>query len=305
MSGFEHEAFVYGSDEEYARVLAPLAEAALAAGHAVVSVTPEANTVLLREALGRAAADVEWVDADEWYRHPVRTIAGYDRTLQQLAGRPAFVIGEVRFGDTARQWTEWTRYESALNRALHRHAARVVCPYDRRALPASVVDDALRTHPYVLTAGQRATSARYAEPEQVLSSLPVPVAVPDRAPDAVVVADTSVRAARHAFEEVARAAGIDDDRVHDLAVGVSEVLTNAVVHGGGIAFMEIWTGDPLVCVVEDAGNGIDDPLLGMRPPEGGGEGGYGLWYTRQVFERAEITRSRRGGLRVHLEASPG
>jgi anti-sigma regulatory factor (Ser/Thr protein kinase) len=300
---FEHDAFVYGSHTEYVDVLAPLADAAVRAGDHVVAVVPEHNAELLRSAFGPIAGSVTWVAAEQWYRQPARTIAGYDRTLSALSGQTAFVIGEVQFGKTDRDWADWTRYEATLNRVLHRYPARVVCPYDERALPRSVVADARRTHPFVLTADGRSDSASYTEPERLCASLPVHVSVPEWPADVVLQGETSVRVGRQAFADAARQAGFADDRVHELAVGVSEVLTNAIVHGGGSGFVRMWIGDPLVCVIEDAGNGIDDPLLGMRPPSGEASGGYGLWYTRQVFDRTEVTRSPMGGLLVYLEAS--
>lgn len=300
---FEHEAFVYGSSTDYVDVLAPLTDAALRAGDHVVAVVPDRNAKLLRSVFGSSASGVTWIAAEQWYRRPVRTIAGYDRTLRDLAGRPAFVIGEVQFGSTDRDWADWTRYEATLNRVLHRYPARVVCPYDERALPPSVIADAGRSHPFVLTAAGRADSASYVDPEQLCASLPAHVPVPEWPADVVLRAETSVRAGRQAFVEAARRAGFAADRMHELVVGVSEVLTNAIVHGGGSGFVRVWIGDPLVCVVEDAGNGVDDPLLGMRPPSTDASGGYGLWYTRQVFDRTEVARSPMGGLLVYLEAS--
>ena len=87
-----------------------------------------------------AAAQVTFVDAREWYRRPGRTITRYDDVLTALEGRKAFVVGEVEFGTTPREWAAWTRYESVLNGVLAHHTARVICPYDGRRLPSMVTE---------------------------------------------------------------------------------------------------------------------------------------------------------------------
>ncbi|HEX2039983.1 MAG TPA: sensor histidine kinase, partial [Acidimicrobiales bacterium] len=301
-AGLEHEAFVYGSDADYVGTLAPLLADAVAAGEVVFGVVPSRNAALLRDELGADAARVQWVDAQEWYRQPARTIAGYDGILRSLRpGATAFVVGEVQFGRTEAEWRAWTRYESALNRVLARYPARVVCPYDERTLPSSVVRDAECTHPHLLTQGP---SERYVEPERLLAMLTAQVRLPRHRPEVELFQETSVRAGRRAFAAAARAWGLPEERVQELTVGISEVLTNALVHGGGWASIRIWTGDDaLTCAVEDNGDGSDDSLIGLRPPPPDAEGGYGLWYARQVFDSAEVVPgSTDGGLLVVLVA---
>jgi len=299
---FEHEAFIYDHDDDYVGTLAPLMTAALAAGDAVLAVVPGPRADLLRAALGPSAGDVTWFDACEWYQQPTRTIAGYEQTLRALGpGTHAFVVGEVQFGDTERGWTEWTRYESVLNRALERHSARVVCPYDARALPSRVVEDARRTHRYLLGTDARQVSDTYIEPESLLLDVTVGTVPPSGAPDVDVQVGNSVRDGRHAFEAAAAAWGLARAQAHKLSIAISEVLTNAVIHGGGRAWLRIWCRDDgLTCMVDDAGSGSDDALLGYLPPVPGAMSGYGLWLTRQLFDRAELSRSPRGGMRVLL-----
>jgi anti-sigma regulatory factor (Ser/Thr protein kinase) len=297
-----HDAFVYAGDDEYTATLVPLVRAALAAGDAVVAAVPSHRAALLRAALGPLADDVSWVDAGDRYRRPVRTIAEYARTLQALPpGTSAFVIGEVRFGTTEREWAAWTRYESALNRALAHHPARVVCPYDARTLPGSVVDDACRTHPRVLDAAGLRDSDAYVAPEALLTALARPATVPAGPPDVDLCLGDAVRDGRLAFAEAATAWGLTAAHAGEVAVAVSEVITNAVVHGGGTAWMRVWRHEhELTCVIEDAGPGTDDVLLGYIPPSAASIGGYGLWLTRQLFDHTELAPSPRGGLLVRL-----
>ena len=297
---FVHEAFVYEGDDDYVGVLVPLMTAALAADSRVIAVVPPRSAGLLRCALGDTAAGARWVDARDWYRRPSRTIAGYARTLAELpAGASAFVIGEVPFGD-APDRLAWTRYEAALNRALDRHAAHVVCPYDARALPSAVTHDARRTHPHLQGGDGSRPSGAYVEPEDLLRELARPVVAPAGPPDVVVDLDGSIAVARRAFAAAAMVWGLTAGRADELSLAVSEVVTNAVVHGGGVASLRVWCRHDLTCVVDDGGAGNDDPLLGYVPPLPGSLGGYGLWVTRQLFDRTELGRSPAGGLRVLL-----
>lgn len=299
----EHDAFVYCSDEEYLGGLVPVIYAALEAGDSVFSVVSRRNADLLREALGATAADVTWIEAEEWYQHPVRTIAAYERTLRTMPeGVAALVVGEVQFGDDTDGNAEWTRYEALLNRVLQQYHARVICPYDARSLPAAVIADAERTHPNLITHATRRHSKRYLEPEALLGQLAIALPEPAKPPTLVLEGVVSPRVGRLAFADAAAAGGFDPDRVGELELAISELLTNAILHGGGGATMRVWTGDTLECIVDDSGVGSDDVLLGFGPPSLGATGGYGLWCARQVFDQVELSRSPLGGLRVHASA---
>ncbi len=75
-------------------------------------------------------------------------------------------IGEVPFGTSDREREEWTRYESAANRAMSQWRVWMVCPYDTRALPDRIIDDAQRTHPLVSIAGRQRASTTYTDPSR-------------------------------------------------------------------------------------------------------------------------------------------
>lgn len=300
---FEHQAFIYDSDDDYLAVLVPLLEAAREAGDEVRAVVPHRNAELLRGALGGSLDGIELVDAAEWYEHPVTTIAGYGAVLDQLPpGTRALVIGEVEFGSTDVEWVAWTRYEAALNEVLSGHNATVVCPYDARTLPPSVVEDARRTHPYLRTTVATRPSESYIDPEALFRLLPSTAPIPATAPDVDLVVEADPRPARRAFAAAASGMGLAGGRVHELMLAVNEVLTNALVHGGGSARLRVWAphADDLTCVVDDDGGGIDDVLLGYAGPPAGSAGGYGVWIARRLFERCELQRSPTGGLTVVL-----
>lgn len=299
---FQHEAFVYRSVDEYVATLAPLLADAVAAGDEAIAVVPEGRAQALRAALGGRGHGVRWVEAAEWYQHPVRTVAAYEQTLRRLApGTAALVVDEICFGDSEHAHRSWTRCEAVLNRALERHPVRVICPYDVGSLPPSVVADAHRTHPHLRGPRTRRPSAAYVPPEVLVPEIAADLVLPTEAPDVDRYVGESVREGRRAFASAASAWGLSDERARQLSVAVSEVLTNAVLHGGGGAWLRIWgRDDALICAVDDDGPGSDDPLLGHVPPPPRATSGYGLWLTRQLFDRAELARSPRGGLLVLL-----
>jgi anti-sigma regulatory factor (Ser/Thr protein kinase) len=301
---FHHDALIYDSDESYLAALVPLIRTALDAGDAVLAVVPGHNRRLLQRALGDAVADVQFIDAETWYRHPVATLAAYDAVLRGFsADMGTFVIGEVQFGDSETEWTSWTRYEAAVNRVLCEFDARVVCPYDDRTLPPAVVENARRTHPHLLSASESGQSELFVDVETIFALLPPVVTVPDSFPAVDLVVDGDLGSARRAFAAVAVASGLDDDRVDELTLAVNEVLTNSFLHGGGTARLRAWSsGDELTCVVDDEGTGIDDVLLGYAAPPPASTGGYGVWLARRLFDRSELLRSSSGGLSVLLAA---
>lgn len=299
---FAHDALVYDDDADYVARLAPALEAAAARGEDTYAVVPRRNTELLRSALAAGADTVGFLAAEDWYVGPTATIGQYDELLRGLRpGGRAFVVGEVQFGATERQWAAWTEYESVLNRALERYPVRIVCPYDARTLPASVVADARRTHRHLVGPGGRVLSATYVEPEVLLAG-PGPGAEPERPPEVVVDLDQCLHRARERFAAAATAAGFPAWRVDELTLAMNEVLTNALMRGGGQAQLRVWLtpGEELTCIVEDDGPGCDDVLLGYRPPEPGAEHGYGLWLARQIFDTCSLRRPRVGGLAVLL-----
>lgn len=301
---FDHEAFVYGSEDEYVGCLRPLLAGAVARGEPTYAVVPTGSAKLLADVLGATASGVSFIDAETWYRRPAETIAAYDRILRELRpGTRATVVGEVQFGDTPRDWLAWTRYESALNRILEQHDAQVVCPYDSRALAPSVVEAAARTHPHVLGSGGSRHSEVYADPEVLLPVLTLDWDVPPGPPAIDLLVQGSTDAARRAFRRAALAAGFEIERVEELTLAVNEVVTNALVHGGGQARLRVWaSAEGVTCTVEDEGPGNEDALLGYRPPAPGAERGYGLWLARRIFDDVESRRSSAGGLAVVLDA---
>lgn len=92
------------------------------------------------------------------------------------------------------------------------------------------------------------------------------------------------------------AAGWASDEVtEEFVLAVSEIATNAILHGGGSGVVSLWrTDDELSCRISDDGPGMRDPTAGTTPPPPSTKGGYGLWLVRSLCSRVLIDTSWRG-----------
>lgn len=300
ISGFRHEAFVYESDDEFVERMATFLEAGFEEGAPALAVTTRSNCALLRDALVGASEQVVFVDRDDWFVHPAATIAAYQARLSDFVrcGAPSVrVIGEVQFGPTAEEWNEWTAYEAILNRALAEQPLWIVCPYDRRVLPAQVVEGAFRTHPEVFAEG-RQTSSPLPDPEDVVRTLtrahePLEGLRPlQPGGDPVTF--------REQLAAELTAAQVTEAKALNLLVAANEVALNAFEHGGGPSGLRVGLVDGrFVCEISDRGPGLDDPLAGYVPPTQERGRGSGLWTARQLTSRLELIPTA-DGLTVRL-----
>jgi hypothetical protein len=71
-------------------------------------------------------------------------------------------------GRSEAEFADWFRYESMINLSLASAPATIVCTYDARSVPDSVLASAPRTHPEVARAGDVTTSSADRDPEDVL-----------------------------------------------------------------------------------------------------------------------------------------
>jgi anti-sigma regulatory factor (Ser/Thr protein kinase) len=267
----------------------------MAEGAATVVVTTRNNWSLLREALGKRAANVRFTDRDSFYTRPARALALYDATLRHHLGKGApsvRVVGEVQFGPTPAEWDSWMAYEAIANRAFAADPAWIVCPYDERALPPTVIESARRTHPAIMS-DVRHPSDRYSDPAMLVRTL-----APDHGPLLDLAPLPNVPDA-HAFREVLgaalSAAEVPAAPALDMLVAASELYANATSHGGGMLLARAGEVDGrFVCEIADAGPGLSDPLAGYLPPKPDQGRGAGLWIARQLVSHVELLPSAPG-----------
>ena len=170
----KHRILEYGSDDEYMAAAIPFLTEGIARHDCLLMVTARRHMDLVRDALGDNARHVEFLDASEWYSSLRSASSGYRAFLRERFERGApwiRIVGEpVWTGRSERQLAEWFRYESIINVAFASSPATIVCTYDSRSVPESVLINARRTHPEVAGAGV-VTSPSYANPEDFLLNL--------------------------------------------------------------------------------------------------------------------------------------
>ncbi|MGP4003032.1 ATP-binding protein [Streptomyces sp. 8N706] len=98
--------------------------------------------------------------------------------------------------------------------------------------------------------------------------------------------------------ECAARAGLDEPRRSDFVLAVHEVACNAIEHGGGQGLLLLQRrDDTLRCRVTDNGPGFSEEVIPPDPPGLlSGEGGRGLWLTRQLTDRLEIATGAVGAV---------
>lgn len=187
------------------------------------------------------------------------------------------------------------RREAAANVGYSRYAASVLCPYDAARLPDEVLEDARHTHPELDENGHAGRDPRFMDPRAFVRER---VRVHPAQPGAArcrLAAPEDVAVARALARAHADSAGLRSAHADDLAVAVSEVATNALVHGSGPEGMHAFLDEgTLVCRIRDGGPGrparrlpaagdeprgraglVDGPPV-LRHPRGRGHaGGHG------------------------------
>lgn len=112
----------------------------------------------------------------------------------------------------------------------------------------------------------------------------------ERLLDLLFAGDEVLRMRPRVRECVTRA-GLDEPRRSDFLLAVHEVACNAVEHGGGAGRLLLYRSDgALHCRVSDNGPGFTEEAVPAEPPGLlGGEGGRGLWLTKELTDRLHIT----------------
>ncbi|WP_214416927.1 anti-sigma factor RsbA family regulatory protein [Sphaerisporangium fuscum] len=306
-AGLIHQALFYDSDEAFAAAMTPFCREGLERGDRVLAVTTRANVALLKDTLGRAATQVEFIEAADWYHAPGRTLAAYGRYVDtHKTGHPRVrIIGEpVWHGRSDVEEAEWTRYESVINAAFAAAPAWIVCPYDERTLPGRIVAHARRTHPELLSGAGPHVSEAYTAPAAFTypgDELPLPP--PPSFPGSVmeVEFDADLRALRHRLAEGACALGMSSEQTQRLILAVGELATNTLQHADGRGRVRMWAdGDGVICDVIDLGQ-MTAPFPGYLAPAPDASSGHGLWVVRQLCTLMQIRTQMPGTqIRLHL-----
>ena len=301
----EHEAMFYADLDGFVAGTVPFIREGLATGEpALVALVPH-KIALLRDALGRDADDVTFVDMIGLGGNPARIIpawrafsAAHGSKFPRLRG-----IGEPIWA--ARRPVEICEaqlHEQLLNVAFEPGPKLLLrCPYDTAALPEDVILEARRSHPVLAADGSARHSADFDGSRYAVAAfgadLPEP---PLTAHHLSFTGDVGLGTARQMVGSYAAEAGLDPHRAADLRLAVTELVANSLAHGGGAGRLTVWQeGAHLVCEVADAGH-IRDVMVGRVEPAADRLTGRGLWLVNQICELVQVRSSGSGTVvRVH------
>ncbi|MGX1810865.1 anti-sigma factor RsbA family regulatory protein [Nocardia sp. NPDC055321] len=282
MRPHDHPALFYRTDTEYLDTIVPfLTETGAPAAAAV----PGERLELLRSALGPAADAVTLIDMSRAGRNPGRIIATVLRAFaDRYPDQQVQIVGEpIWAGRSDLEYPACAQHEALINYAFAGREVSILCPYDVSALDPTVVADARQTHPEIWEPGRRYASECF-DPAAVIERYNQPMLATEHAPDLIVSTPPDVRAARMVAVEKAATLGLSPDRVPDLELITTELVTNALAHG--VSDCRLWLyrhGDQLICQTRDRGH-ITDPLAGRKPAAVGQLGGRGLLLVHQLSD---------------------
>ena len=302
---FRHEALLYRGERGFVAAVLPFIEEAVRNDDAILVVVSARKIELLRRALGADADRVEFADMADVGRNPACIIPVWREFVQDHMARGRMVrgIGEPIHPDRSdAELVECHHHESLLNLAFQDAPAwRLVCPYDLDALPAAVIDEAHRNHPYIRERDSERPSDRYTQATERRAPFEGRLAPPP--PDAPGMSFGAGRldALRGFVYSEAAAAGLPASRRDELVLAVNEVATNSLRYGGGEGMLLMWSdADAVVCEIRDRGR-FAHPLVGRVQPTPERIGGRGLWLVNQLCDLVQIRSSDEGNVvRLHM-----
>ena len=107
---------------------------------------------------------------------------------------------------------------------------------------------------------------------------------------------SDLRSMREAAAERIEAAGAGGVALGDFLLVLTELVTNAIRHGGGGGHLRVWASDGhLHCAVVDAGPGLPpDYVVACEPPSPTQTAGRGLWLAQTLSATLAITSGATG-----------
>jgi anti-sigma regulatory factor (Ser/Thr protein kinase) len=314
-STYRHEAFFYEGEDDFLRGTVPFVHDGVAAGQPVMVALVPDRLELLRAAVGaECAGRVRWVDMARLGGNPGRIIPAWlDFVAEHRAGdRPLRGVGEpVWAGRRPSEVSECQLHEALLNLAVDPDTALWLrCPYDLTALGTDVLEEAARSHPVLVDGEHYRGSTLYGGASHALDVFETPLPEPEaevqqwrfhRAEQGhppETARDTA--RLRQTVMQRAAGAGLPEERVSDMALAVTEAMTNSLRHGGGSGVLRIWQdGEGLTCEVRDRGH-MTDSMVGRRLPEPSAPGGRGLWLVHQLSDFVQIRSTSQDGSTVRI-----
>lgn len=299
---FVHQALLYRDTAGYLGHALTFIYDGLSADEPVMVAAPPANVTLLRERLGPFADEVQFHDMTAAGRNPARIIPWVlSAFMDQHRGRPVRIIGEpIWAGRSKTEYPVCVQHEAMINIAFTGREARILCPYDAKALSVDVITDAEQTHPVMVDHDGTYVSRHY-DPHGVTRHYNRPLPEPPAGATTTRFELHELSLVRRIAAATAMSADLPPDRVEDVRSAVNEVATNSIMHAGGAGTLRTWVEtDRIVCEVRDFGR-ITDPMIGRLRPEPGAERGHGLVLVHYLTDLVQTHTSLTGtATRLHF-----
>jgi len=298
--GYTHDALYYQSEDELLAAAVPFLRSGLDDGQDAMVVCADSTNALLTEALD-GDPGISTMSQEEVFRRTPGAIAMYQQMMERNraeGGTGMRLVGQVDFGASPAEWAEWARFDAVLNRALAPYPMWNLCMYDTRQLPSEVLEWANLSHPNLVTAGARQANPAYLEPTEFMrrSAPTQPDPLTAATPVLEVHGLTDLRSLRQQLRVALSASSLSPETLADFVVAVSEVATNALVHGKSPVDVRLWsTPNRSLCIVTDRGSGFDDLFAGYAAArEDLAGGGMGLWLARQLCDHLHAEQTADG-----------
>jgi anti-sigma regulatory factor (Ser/Thr protein kinase) len=284
-AGHFHEAGFYGSDAEFRALIVPFVEEGIAAGEPVIIGYDGPKNALVRSWL-TDPSPVTFLADNSVYATPARAIVAYRRLFELHAAQGAGqirVTGVPPHPGNGGSFEGWDRYEAAVNTVWDDLPVWGLCLYDTATAPAAVLDAAERTHPHIVApSGAHRANARFQDASD-FEALPIAPDPLEETRPTVELTDTSPAEARQALAQIGEG-HVVGTILEDLLIGITEAVSNALLHGRGSVTVRIWAApDRIVINVHDEGRGPADPLAGLVHASSAiPDAGLGLWLIHQL-----------------------
>lgn len=284
-----HGALLYPDLDTYRSEVTGFVNGGLAAGEPVLVAAPEDRLSLLREALGAAAGDVEFVDMTERGRNPNLLIPTILRAFLDRHGpsRTRITVETIWPGRLPEEIESAVRAEALVNRVLRGYPTTLLCPYDAALLSPSVLRLANRTHPNVVDHGRPLPCGDYVDPGVVLAVLNDPL--PDYSPATVEINfdRDSLAEAVALIASYGTDAGLSPQRLDDLLRALTEVARTTLGPDDGPGTLRLLDqADGLVCEIRTPGREADF-LAGQLVPADDSARGRGLYTANRLCDLVE------------------
>ncbi|HEX5918978.1 MAG TPA: MEDS domain-containing protein [Nocardioides sp.] len=299
-----HTTMVYDGDRHYATEVGGFLRDGLERGHRALVMAPESRVEAIRRALGGDADEVSFVDhavayGPQWNAYRVLL----DFAAEAPGVRSCVVAEQPLAARGPAELLDYRRLEAAAGLVFADQPVDLFCPYDAR-LPGHLLDIALEAHDGVRDNGSVTPNPRVREPLAVLAEL----AAVARPPSGAATLDCSHHSELALVRGQVRARGadlgLDRGVVADVELAVTEVVTNALVHGSAPVVVHVYDEDGMwVWHVQDGGGLPVAPLAGLLPPAEPADHGYGLWLARQLVAAVDVGCDDTGThVRLHTRA---